>query len=411
MNLREPVKKNLDWFQNSGVMRPSDGFWGVAERIAIVKGNEAAAKIKSSFPCQTELLPEVVSVEHRRADCTIETAYLFDLAAEVLGKPEYKTVADNLIGFLFNRSGLRYVDPGSPKRGLWAWAMPIRMNGAWTDDSAWVGTLLLALAKRGRPELLEPGIQTVRTLLRYARDFFAFKKQYGRDARYVPVTEGIAGFNLNPHWMGLLAMALSFGAEADLETDYSEIIDAYHSTVLEGPAAYDENSRKNRQTDLPWPVAEYAYLSLTATLSYAKTKIASAETAAKTAADVLLSQQHSDGHFTAEWMETPAGGHLSDLIYTQNWATLGLYHAGKVFGVAAYSKACEKSLAYLAGIQDKSDSPVFAGCWRGMFDHNANDWGGGDCYEGGANSIYSGWTNAPISWAFLFADSGLSLLG
>jgi len=32
-----------------------------------------------------------------------------------------------------------------------------------------------------------------------------------------------------------------------------------------------------------------------------------------------------------------------------------------------------------------------------MFDLNANSWGGGDRFEGGAGSIYTGWTNAPIA--------------
>ena len=36
-------------------------------------------------------------------------------------------------------------------------------------------------------------------------------------------------------------------------------------------------------------------------------------------------------------------------------------------------------------------------------------WGGGDRVEGGAGSIYSGWTNAPIALAFLMESSGASL--
>ena len=34
-----------------------------------------------------------------------------------------------------------------------------------------------------------------------------------------------------------------------------------------------------------------------------------------------------------------------------------------------------------------------------MFDMESGTWSGGDCYEGGAGSIYTGWTNAPISIA------------
>ena len=39
------------------------------------------------------------------------------------------------------------------------------------------------------------------------------------------------------------------------------------------------------------------------------------------------------------------------------------------------------------------------GCWHGMFDLKRQDWGGGNRSEGGAASIYTGWTNAPLAWA------------
>jgi len=46
-----------------------------------------------------------------------------------------------------------------------------------------------------------------------------------------------------------------------------------------------------------------------------------------------------------------------------------------------------------------------------MYDLKADTWGGGDCYEGGANSIYTGWTNAPISICIAIEINGkLSLI-
>ena len=45
-----------------------------------------------------------------------------------------------------------------------------------------------------------------------------------------------------------------------------------------------------------------------------------------------------------------------------------------------------------------------------MFDMNTGTWGGGDRYEGGAGSIYSGWTNAPIAIAFANEALGISLV-
>ena len=98
-----------------------------------------------------------------------------------------------------------------------------------------------------------------------------------------------------------------------------------------------------------------------------------------------------------------AAPHLADLIYTDNWAVLALHHLHLLTGDRAFLRSRDRALRFLAAIQDRSPSPHFAGCWRGLYDTRAGAWGGGDHYEGGANSLYSGWTNAPIAWAFLFA--------
>lgn len=412
MSFNTTISKNLSWFLHSGIMRPNDGFWGVAERIAIITQNEAADAIARAFPCYTQVIPGVNTIEHRRADCTLQTAYMFDLAAEILNEPLYKTLADNLIDFLFTRSALYDTHPDSPTQGLWGWATPLHRNTFWLDDNAWMGSLLVKLAQRGRHELNKPAIDVLRALLRHTQAFFTFVSAHNHTAQYLPPLNNIHGFNLHPHWMGLLTMALSFGkhVDSDYDSDYTHCVDVYHTHVLEGPPPYDELSRSSRYTHLPWSLSAYAYLSLTASVSFALTHLPSAEAAATTASDILLEQQHADGHFSADWHEAPIGAHLTDLIYTQNWATLGLYHAWKTFKNEKYKDAFLRSLTYLAHIQDSSENPVFAGCWRGMFDNNIGEWGGGDCYEGGANSIYSGWTNAPVCWAFLFAESNAALI-
>ena len=40
-DLRRVSRQNLAWFRRSGVMRPEDGSWGVAERLVVTEGNEA----------------------------------------------------------------------------------------------------------------------------------------------------------------------------------------------------------------------------------------------------------------------------------------------------------------------------------------------------------------------------------
>ncbi len=398
------VRRNLAWFQNSGVMRPSDGFWGVGERLALTAGNEAAEKMLREFPCFTRRSPELTVMEHRRADCNFETAFLFDLAAEALNKPGLKRVADTLIDYLLSRSGLRNIRKNDPGFGLWGWSMPVNASHHWTDDNAWVVTLLLKLAARGRPGLRPLGIQAARTLNQHVSLFFDRLAKQGRDTPAEALADiPMLGLKLNPHWIGLACMALAHASAADPETPYRKVIDAYYAVALDGPPPRDAAYAPPPGTGRAWTFSEYAYLGLTAAVVARQFPDSRAPEIAAAAGRELLKTQAPDGHFPAEHNEAPAAPHLADLIYTDNWAALALHHLHALTGDTAYRRARDRSLRFLASIQDTSESPHFNGCWRGMYDTQAGRWGGGDRFEGGANSIYSGWTNAPISCAFLFA--------
>ena len=110
-------------------------------------------------------------------------------------------------------------------------------------------------------------------------------------------------------------------------------------------------------------------------------------------AKLVARQDAETGNFASEHdSEAPAGPHLVDTIYTANWVLPALQCLGEQ-GKAAK----EKLLKLLLEIQDNDPAPQFNGCWRGMYDLQTGTWGGGNRYEGGAGSIYTGWTNAPIS--------------
>jgi hypothetical protein len=400
------LRRNLRWFQRSGVMRPADGFWGVAERLAITSGNEAADKMIREFPCLSRLSVDVVAMEHRRADCNFQVAYLFDLASESLGDPALKAVSDNLIQFLVERSCLRQVDVKNPCFGLWGWATPLKPNLYWTDDNSWVIVLLLKLSERGRPELRPFAVQAARTLYRHLSEYFSRLTTQGRDMPYEAFSDiPLTGLMLNPHWIGLACMALAHAAAVDPETPYRDIIDTYYETVLKGPPKHDAGFAPSPGTGRAWTLSEYGYLALTASVVARQFPDSGAKDIAVLAGRELLKVQQADGHFAAEHNEAPVAAHLADLIYTDNWAVLALQHLYLLTGDSQYLDAASRSIGFLASIQDRSGLSLFDGCWRGMYDTRSGFWGGGDRFEGGANSIYSGWTNAPIAWAFLI-DQG-----
>ncbi len=404
------VDRNLSWFINSGIMRPADGFWGVAERLARTNDNAAAEEMLTSFPCYSRIGDDVVAMEHRRADCCVQTAWLFDLASDALNRPALRDVTDNILAYLTQRSGLRQRDEQKDSFGLWGWSNPVNQGVYYTDDNAWVIILLLKLAENGRPDLKPLAIQTARTMHHHIRTYLERLNEIGWENEGNP-TEGIPmrGLVVNPHWCGLACMALAHAAAADPEYVYRDVIDAYFPLALKGPPVSQQVHRLAPKLTRPWPLSEYAYLALAASVVAHHIPGSPAGAVAHQAGKTLLNSQFPDGHFPSEHRETPIAPHLADLIYTDNWAALALLHLHTWSGEAAYGDAAQRLLGFLAQIQDVSPDPRFAGCWRGMYDIEANAWGGGDLYEGGANSIYSGWTNAPIAWSFL-ASSGTGSL-
>lgn len=403
MNAREVVRKNLEWFRSSGIMRPEDGFWGVAERIVLTDDNVALTEILSSFPSYSRPEPGCLVVEHRRADCNFEVALLFDWAAEALGERAYRMVADHLLDYLVDRSCLRVIKPESPVKDLWGWANPFARERIWTDDNAWVIMGLLIFARRGRPHLKDAGIAAARCLREHAVRYLDQVERTDGMAR-LPGVPLLSGLFMNPHWMGLVTMALAHAAAVDPATDYASVIRTYYRRVGRGPLPSEYKPTRIPSGTTVWNLSEQAYLSLLASTVARQCDFPEVREAARAASDRLVATQSPVGHWSSEHHETPEAPQLADLIYTQNWATLGLWHAARLFGCDAYRSAYERSLEFLARIQDAGPSPRTRGCWRGLYDTATRTWGGGDRYEGGARSLYSGWTNAPVAWTFLLEE-------
>jgi hypothetical protein len=408
--LTEAVKNNLNWFLNSEIMRPNDGFWSVAERIAVDISDETMAEINTNFPCQTQLDERTIVLQQRRADCAVETAMMFDLADEYFKDDKYRKIAQNIVDFLVNRSAMYIFDKKAKSASLWEWAMPKTAN-CWTDDNSWVVIGLLFLSSRGYGDnLKEMAVSTADAMHKHAIDYFDFIEKNGL-VEYPEGSDTMHGLRLNPHWLGLLTMALSLADEAQGTNKYHEVIRKYYEKVLDGPPEYDERSCCQTESGVDWSISEYAYLALVGTITakvYSDEYIAGV---ANHAGNILLAKQKADGHFASNHFETPEGEQYADLVYTQNWATLALQHLALYFpDNKDYRNSFEKSAKFLLRIQDNSDSLFFKGCWRGMYDCDAGKWGGGNKYEGGEGSIYSGWTNAPISISFLFELSSKSFL-
>ncbi|MBQ8754405.1 MAG: hypothetical protein IJZ19_05195 [Lentisphaeria bacterium] len=383
--LKESLALTWKWFQNSGVMVPEDGKWGVAERILLTDGNKTAEKTRSSFPAWTPKKGFDV-IEQRRADCNLETAYLFLLTEKVFGGkfPAEKT-AENILDFLFFRSGLlnRYGKAGTI--GSWDWSHIRRFHQIYFDDNAWMCMLLLRIGRKyprlnKKYDMIQWGM-TLADLLADALPRYLADK----DSKE-PEFAWLGNVKL-PHWGSLVCMALSEAYRMEKKQNYIDVIALYEKYLLE--------------EDNDFTTSEWAYALLGSVCAYRIAKNKSSLKCLRLYADKLVSAMDPEtGTIPSQHYEAPAGKNLADTIYTLNWAVLALQAAAGID--ERYDAAYKKILSLLLQIQDRSRPAHLHGCWRGMYDMETRTWGGGNCFEGGADSIYTGWTNAPIGWVCAF---------
>ena len=399
--LKEALQKNLQWFINSGVMIPEDGKWGVAERVLNTVNNSALEKVYKSFPAWTEGDGHSI-IEQRRADCNFEVAVLFLMAAKVYNDASYYEKAENILDFLYFRSGLLNRDNDKYPLGAWNWSHIKWNDMVWFDDNGWNCYLQLLIA-HAYPELdakykmTDWGIKLADSLTE------GFNRTFGRSHPDLPghwldpEAEWQGKLDL-PHWGSLVCIALAVAYKAKSKPEYEQAIITYHEYLWE--------KRDN------FIVSEDAYVVFGAIIS---AQLLPKKNLHQNIADyylekLILKIDPATGNIPAEHEEAPIGPHLADMVYTVNWALLGLQLAKSIYKNTKYQEAFEKVLSLVINMQDTNPVKQYNGCWRGMYDIDAGQWGGGDCYEGGSSSIYTGWTNAPISWVLTFEILQNSLL-
>lgn len=380
--LKIALKNNLQWFINSGVMIPADGVWGVAERLAVKNGNNALQRTLEAFPAWMDQGDSYV-IEQRRADCNFQCAWLFLKAEKLFPGNGYGKIGENILDFLYFRSGLLERNPAAPIPGNWNWSHIMRDSRVWFDDQSWCLHIQLKIASAF--PLLDEKYQMRKWAYILAESLYSGVMDKENRANW----HGKLSF---PHWGALAAMALAQGATPENRKKYRDFCLEYFTNV-----------------DIP-NVSEEAYALIGAVNCALKLDMDAFFPLARKYADRLIGKFDPETGFppSEHARETPAGKHLADLIYTVNWSLLGLREFSLIAGEKYYSYA-ENLLSLLCRIQDTSPNPHFNGCWRGMYDVNADTWGGGDLFEGGGSSIYTGWTNAPISLVMLHELSNESI--
>ncbi len=393
--IKNAVIKNLTWFKNSGVMLPDDGSWGVAERIA-TSDNGALERIFQEFPACRQY-NDYYLIEQRRADCCFEAAWLFLEAGRF--NPEYRQIGENIMEFLYCRSGLlnRY-DKRNPI-GSWNWSHIKWEPVVYFDDNAWCVFIQLLIARK-YPEL-DKKYDCTKWALCLAEELYTASHRSFDTLENDPLCrdpeEIWRGTYALPHWGSLSAMALAAADEVKSDSRYKEEIRRYHEYVARKAEELISSEQAYALLGCCYcakVLNDPFYLELSQWLG-----------------NLLGSKVNlSSGNLAAEHYESPNGSHLVDTIYTLNWSAMAFQALADLTSDPEHIHFKDIILNLLLSIQDNSNSVGFNGCWRGMYDLQSQCWGGGDCFEGGCGSIYTGWTNAIIGLTLLFENNNKSFI-
>ena len=353
----------------------------------------------------------------RRNDCDGETSMAMALSSAVMGKSRDAEIAANLNDFIYFHSTLAQSDPASPTFGLVGWELP-KSQGCWGDDNARsaFGTLATsALLKTDRWDelVLRCLLANLRTTgkLGFRENRVDQKQLRERGWRSYYEAETIS---YAPHYQAYLWAAFLWAYD---KTRYSGFLEKAKTAVGMTMAAYPEKwvwtngiqqERARMLLPLAWLVRvedspehhQWLKRMAEALLALQDESGALREELGSMAQGGLKPPQSNEKYGTAEAPLIQENGDLvCDLLYTSNFAFLGLHEAAAATGDMFYSHAADKLAELLCRIQVRSSvHPELDGAWLRAFDFKRWDYWASDSDHGwGVWSTETGWTQAWIT--------------
>lgn len=369
----------------------------------------------------------------RRGDCTAEAAMALALGGKILGDPEIPAVARRLLDFWHFESDARKKERGDPSHGAYgliAWGVgsPAWYVANYGDDNArlLLGTLAAAAALR-EDRWDEAAMMCLLANLRTTG-------RLGFRGDRIDIPELAGGWepffrrsivSKAPHFEAYLWACFLW---AYRQTGDRLFLDRARSAIRITMEAYPRGwrwtnglaqERSRILLPLAWLVRVEDAPEHRAWL--------------RTAVDGLLSLQDESGAIREElgppgqgMMPPPAsneaygtaeasliqkdGDPVADLLYTVNFAFLGLHEAA-ASGDAAAREGADRLARFLCRIQVRSDAhPFLDGGWFRAFDFRRwEHWGSNADAGWGAWSIESGWTQGWIVAVLALRRLGTSL--
>jgi len=355
-----------------------------------------------------------------RNDCTGETSMVMAFSSLIGGKSRDQEIAVNLSDYIY-RSPLAQgsrSDPQSPSFGLVGWELPKAEGAYWGDDNArsMMGTLAagaLLRSDRWDENVLRCLLANLRTTgrLGFRGHKLDEKPLQEHGWRYFYNGETV---NYAPHFEAYL-WACCFWAYG--KTRSPLFLERARNAVRMTMAAYPDqwrwtNGLQQERARMLLPLAwliriedkpEYRQwlLQIAKDLLALQDECgAIREEMGRDAKGLLLSPRSNDRYGTSEApLIQQNGDPACDLLYTTNFAFLGLHEAAAATGDPFYRQAEDKLAEFLCRIQIRSAAhPELDGGWFRAFDFKRWDyWASDSDSSWGVCCIETGWTQTWIT--------------
>lgn len=356
-----------------------------------------------------------------RADCAGEVSMAMAFSGAIEKKPENSKIAANLNNFIYFNSELASgprADPRSPSFGLLGWSLPQFQGHYFGDDNArsMLGSMAAAgllQSDRWNEKVLRCLLANLRTtgVLGFRHDKLTEDQLQKFGWRHFHQEKFV---NYHPHFV---AYPWACFLRAYDKTHYGPFLERARTGIRMTMAAYPNNwswtngiqqERARMLLPLAWLIrvedkAEHRqWLKKVGAdlLTFQSGSGAIREELGNPGKSGLLPPQSNGEYGTSEApLLQQNGDPVCDLLYTMNFAFLGLHEAAAATHDPIFVRAANKLADFLCRVQVRSEThPELAGGWFRAFDFERWDYWASNSDSGwGAWSIETGWTMAWIT--------------
>jgi len=424
----QAIRRGIEWYKKAKmIVHPSfEKNVPTTQRIASVPADTPTGD--GSLGC----LEAVISVIHqdgtqsissvRRGDCVCESAMAHAFAGKVLKSKAHTDTARNLLDYWMFKSDARKKQRGDPKHGAYgliAWGVttPAWYKANYGDDNARVMLSTLAAAALNEDDRWDEAMMMC--LLANLRTTGRFGFRGGR-IDIGPLSRGWRRYfhakpvNYAPHYESYLWACYLWAYE---QTGYKMFLDRAETALKMTMAQHTDGWRWTNGL-----AQERARIILPLAWLVRVRNTPANRAMLRKAVDGLLALQDKCGAIREELGRPGKGAYppprsnkaygtneasliarngdpVTDLLYTTNFAFLGLHEAAAATGDKNIISAGDKLAEFLCRIQVKSKTqPAVDGGWFRAFDFDLwEHWGSNADHGWGAWCIESGWTQGWIT--------------